>query len=282
MVKQNKLLIFIILGFSCLSISCNVDLLGLFASSQLDDRLGSKDNFVFLADANYPDQLTPSFGSGDYSFIVITDTHIEDGKVWGLEKLIDVIQSNSNIKFVVFLGDITQNGSSADIDRFIGIANDIRDLGVHCYPVIGNHDIYFGNWKVWDEKIGSTSYRIDADRATLFILDSANSYFGKKQLDWLENEIKVTRAHTFVFTHSSLFVPGFAAFQRITDTRERSRMMSILRNKCDIMFMGHSHKRAFNEAGNVRYITIEDFKGTSVYCLVTVTSSGIIYKFEKL
>jgi len=263
-----KLILFCVI---LIFVGCNNDFLGFFVSNDLDERLKEKDNLIFLKERDWT-----NLSLGDsYSFIVLTDTHIENGKTFGLESLVNAI--TPDIKFAVILGDITQTGAEKDIDKFIEIAD---SLGIPCFPVIGNHDFYFGNWRFWRDKIGSTSYRINSDTATLFILDSANSFFGKEQLDWLERELKTAKGRIFVFTHSPLFVRGPFGMQQITDTRERARIISILRDKCDIMFMGHSHYRLLNEVGNVDYIVIEDFVSTNVYCLVTVTPDGITYEFK--
>jgi len=269
---------FLLVIIFCFTTGCNEDLLGFFVSTDLDERLPEKDNLKFLVENGWA--TMPPLGS-EYSFIVLTDTHIEDGKDFGLKNLANIIVANNAIKFVVVVGDITQYGSAGDIDTFIEIAG---SFGVPCYPVIGNHDIYFGNWSVWKEKIGSTCYRINDEggAATLFILDTANAFYGKEQLDWLEGELKSAQGHVFVFSHSNLFVNGPAGIEQTTDIRERARIVSILRNRCSIMFMGHLHKRVINETGNVRYISIEDFNTTKIYCLVTVSNSGITCQFNKL
>ena len=266
--------LFLLSGVLCFSSACNVDFLGFFYSSDLDERLAERDNFRFLSGG----QMSLSLGD-EYSFIVLTDTHIEDGDAFGLEALADVIAGNGEIKFVVILGDITQYGSEQDVNRFIDISD---TFAVPCYPVIGNHDIYFGNWPVWKDLIGSTRYRIGGGGTTLFILDSANAFFGMEQLNWLQRELKNTSGRVFVFTHSNLFVNDLPDIQQLSDMKERARITSILQNKCDIMFMGHSHERRFNKAGNVQYINIEDFKDTKIYCLVSVTGEGVSYTFKKL
>ena len=253
---------------------CNVDLFGLFGSSDLDNRLKERNSFKFLAE----DERNLSLG-GEYSFIVLTDTHIEDGNAWGLEKLKDVIEADSNIKFAVITGDITQYGTAQDVQKFIDIA---RSLNVPCYPVIGNHDIYFGNWPNWKDRIGSTSYRINADAATLFILDSANAYFGRDQLDWLEREMRTAAGRVFVFSHANIFVESPVDIQQFTDTKERARLVSILRNRAGFMFMGHVHRQTLNEAGNVQYISIEDYRDKRVYCVVSVRQNGIDLQYKKL
>jgi predicted phosphodiesterase len=262
--------------FAILFTGCENGLYDFFYTVDLDERLKEKDSFRFLGAGD----RNPSFGD-NYSFIVISDIHLDGGKTGGLEKLQDVITADPGIKFIVFLGDNTNNGKERDIETFLSV---IGSLTVPCYPVLGNHDLFNNeNWYRWKEKIGSTRYRIDADTATLFILDSANSYIGKKQMDWLENEIKNVKERVFVFTHQNLFAT--APLYNIEDTmtiNERARMASILQNKCDIMFMGHIHIRDDNAAGNVKYISVDCYRDTGNYCFVSVTPFGVTYIFKKL
>jgi predicted phosphodiesterase len=280
MVKNIYKKIILIILSAVFIFACSNDFAGFVASNDLDERLISKNDFPFLDARNWRDV---SFGS-EYNFIVVTDTHMEDGDDFGLKELPKAIQKH-NAKFAVNIGDITQHGTEHDVDMFIEIAD---SLGVPFYPTIGNHDIYFGTWSVWRNKIGSTNYRIDIKdnngkkHTSLLFLDSANAFLGRKQLDWLEFELKKDLPdNVFVFTHAAFFTTGIK-MQQLTDTRERARAADILKNKADIMFMGHSHQRAINEAGNVRYVTFEDFKTTSIYIVVEVKSSGVSYKFDKL
>jgi predicted phosphodiesterase len=268
--KTTSTLIFLL--YICFLTGCRNDIFGLFGSTDLDNRLKEKNSFKFLTPASRELLL-----GDEYSFIVINDTHIEDGNAHGLEQLKDEI--DDEIKFVVFNGDITQCGYRQDIEKFIEIAD---SLGVPCYPVIGNHDVFFGNWPEWKDLIGSTRYRINGDSATLFILDSANAYFGKDQLDWLESEIKNANDRVFVFSHVNLFEISPVHLQQFTDTRERARFMSILKDRCDIMFMGHLHHRLLTEAGCVQYISIEDYRDNRSYCRVSVKKTGISWEFKTL
>ena len=252
-----------------------MDILGVFGSNNLTKRFKERNNFRFLSDSD----RTRSFGD-EYSFIVITDIHIKDGNTRGLEKLKTVIDdSNGEIRFVVAGGDISQYGSAQDIGSFTAIA---RSLGVPCYPVIGNHDIYFGNWSVWKDLIGSTCYRINGDSATLLILDTANAFFGKDQIDWLHRQLQTAQGRVFVFSHVNFFVTSAADYEQFTDNKERARIISILHNRCEAVFMGHLHKRIITELGNVQYINIEDYRDNRAYCLVSVKKTGVSYKFEKL
>jgi len=277
MVKHSAkiFLYFLFLNAFCFT-GCDFDLMGLFAANDLDERLAVKDNFKYLAPREWKTLSVKD--KSNYSFIVFTDTHIEDGNAWGLEKIADVIK-NEKIDFAVVLGDITQYGDERDIKKFIEIADSFE---VPCYPVIGNHDIYFNNWTNWKNLIGSTNYKIEGNGINLFILDTANSFFGRQQLNWLESNIKSSNGKKFVFTHCSFFIDSMTDIQQLTDTRERARIISMLNDKCDIVFTGHLHKRYIKEAGNVKYIAIEDYKSKKAFCIVTVKNSVVSYRFDKL
>jgi hypothetical protein len=114
------------------------------------------------------------------------------------------------------------------------------------------------------------------------MLDSANAFFGATQLNWLEQEIKNANGHVFIFTHWNLFSDGLFDIDQLTDTRERARLMSMLSDRCDAMFMGHIHKRIIYEAGGVQYITIEDYQANATYCRVYVSPTGLRYEFQRL
>ena len=270
----------LLLGLICLTIGCNlsVDLLGLFGANDLSKRLAEKDNFPYLDRNTVSERVLPL--TLPFSFIVMTDTHVENADATDLKKIEDKITEHG-AKFVTILGDITQNGADEDVKKVTEVFN---SWTVPCYPVIGNHDVYFGNWPAWKEYIGSTRYRVDCESITLFILDSANAFIGKEQMDWLEEGLKTAKGKVFVLTHSDFFVRDKIKIQQLYDPAERARIMSMLRNsgKCDIVFTGHSHERVQKKFGGIEYISIEDYKSTLTYCVVTVTGAGVTYEFKKL
>ncbi|MDR3343729.1 MAG: metallophosphoesterase [Treponema sp.] len=254
--------------------ACTVDLMGFFASDDMDSRFFERNTFRFLTEADRSLALPE-----EYAFLVFSDTHIEGRDAFGFENLASVI--DPDVKFVVITGDVTQSGLREEVARFIEIT---QTVGVPCYPMLGNHDVYFGNWSVWKELIGSSCYRIDTPESstTLFILDSANASFGNTQLEWLEKELKTANSHVFVFTHTNLFVEGMGDLQQLTDVRERARIMSLLEGHCDALFTGHVHKRIIKNFGGVEYITIEDHRSKKTYAKVRVNKAGFQYEFKEL
>jgi 3',5'-cyclic AMP phosphodiesterase CpdA len=267
--------------------SCSVDIFGLFGSHDFDERFEYRDTFRLLSEE---DRALSLPAEDEYSFVVLTDTHIEDGNDQGLGGLIAIIDRDSvgtDDRFVVITGDITQNGKQKDVKCFINFVKELKNKkGIPCYPVLGNHDIYFNNWRNWRNLIGSSCYRIGAPGSgtTLFILDSANASFGFRQLDWLERELGKTGGHIFLFTHANFFIKdlGFADTQQFTDVRERARVISLLAGRAEAVFSGHIHKRVERESGGVKYIAIEDFKDNKTWCRVYVTKTDTRYEFNKL
>jgi predicted phosphodiesterase len=269
-----------LLVFAALALfpACDVDLVGLFASSEPDERFESRHAFRFLTPADLSLTLPP-----EYSFIVVSDTHIQDGNAHGLERLRDAAAAGGDA-FVAVTGDITQNGKREDLEKFLEIAGSLRAIGVPCYPIVGNHDVYFNNWSNWRDLIGSTTYRVEGPNSstTLFMLDSANGSFGKDQIDWLREGLKSAKSHVFVFTHANLFTEKLTDIEQITDNRERARLLSLLDDRCDALFSGHVHNRIVRKAGGVNYISLEDYRDNRTYCRVFVKPSGISWEFRKL
>jgi predicted phosphodiesterase len=267
-----------VLGCLLLALSgCRGDFFGLFVSTDYNERFRDRDSFRFLTQA----ELRPSF-SAPYSFIVLSDPHIEGGNAHGLEKIRDAA-AGAGAKFVVITGDITQNGRRQDLEKFLEIARSLRPLSIPLYPVIGNHDIYSGGWSQWRDLIGSATYCVESPDTTLIMLDSANASLGREQADWLEERLRRAKKNTFVFTHANLFTESLGDHEMLTDTRERARLISMLRGRCGAVFSGHVHRRIIREAGGVRYITLEDFVGHSSYLLGRVDSGGnLSWEFREL
>ena len=276
MVKFYKSTWALLLVCLCCFTACSFYPLGFFVTSDLNKRLREANNFRFLTQ----EDLNTDFGE-EFSFILIADTHIYGGDTHGLERLKYVIAEDDTIKFVAVLGDITRTGSWRDLERFLEI---VKSFGIPSYPVIGNHDIFLGNWPNWRDLIGSTRYRVNGNGMTLFFLDSANGFFGKEQLDWLERELETACNRVFVFTHINIFGKnsGVYQFAQFIDNRERARLLSILRGRCDFMFSGHVHNTFMTEAAGIKFLTIGYFRRDGVYTLVSITREGITYRNVKL
>ncbi|MFP3042140.1 metallophosphoesterase [Treponema primitia] len=271
---NQKMIHTLLIIFSLITVSCSLPQY----YNEYDSRFSYHDIFNYLSQ----DERTLDLGDS-YSFIVLSDIHISDSI--SANEFAKLKSRLGDAQFIVITGDITQNGTKEEIQKFIDVA---RTFGIPCYPVMGNHDIYTNRAGPWEELIGSSCYRIDSPSGdtTLFMLDNANGSFGHDQIEWLEKEMKSAKDHTFVFAHDNFFTEnGLYDYEQITDINERARVMSLLKGQCDIMFMGHLHKRIVKKLGGVTYIMVENYgasEATGTICRVHVSREGINYTFEKI
>jgi 3',5'-cyclic AMP phosphodiesterase CpdA len=253
-----------------------LDLSGLFYSTDLDERLKSADTFNFVSaedrGINLPDE---------YSFILITDTHInDDSRGLGREALEGVIIDTD--KFIVNMGDITNDGEKEFYDKFVEF---FGDLSIPCFPAIGNHDLFFNGWAVWKSMIGSTRYTAGTGSTKLIFLDSASAYLGGAQLRWLDEQLKSGEEHIFVFTHNSLIIQNTVNFDIACDwydEDERALALSLLSGRAEAVFSGHLHIRCQESIGGTRFLTLEDYKASRTYCRVFVSPNGLHFEFKKM
>jgi predicted phosphodiesterase len=283
-----------ILFFVILCASCETDFLGLFSSEDLGKRLEAASSFPYFENRghNWPEL---NIGNQDYSFLFITDTHITNDNTRNLEKLKNKFIASD--KFVIFGGDITQSGARSELQTFVDITTAWRRVDASgtpttepmpCYPVIGNHDIFFDNWKIWKELIGSTRYRIDSDDTggtSLIILDTANACFGNDQLDWLAGQLRSAKQNTFIFAHGTLFVDSNPATRtKSIPAHERARIISIISGSpaTKAYLSGHIHLRTEQTVQGRKYFSLEDFKTQQAFMRITVSGGGVTYSFGSL
>ncbi len=201
-----------------------------------------------------------------YSFVVISDIHLKKTDTRMLESL-----QHAFIKgdaFIVVTGDVTAGGGKEELEYFVEV---MQKVPIPCYPVIGNHDIYRFNWPTWQDIIGETVYRIDKEDTTLIMLDSANGFLGKNQLEWLEQQLETRKKHVFVFSHCNFFIPRRTVLQQFANFTERQHFVNICKGKVDAVFTGHSHKQYSHVAEGVLFLNMEDFRDKGTFCRVHVS-----------
>jgi len=267
-----------IIFFAFCAVSCS--LWGLIGSTDLDIRLKDKNTFNFLHDDDLNIKLPD-----EYSFVVLSDPHITSD-FRGLENIASIFIGTD--KFIVVDGDISDNGDREYLQKFIDAFKDLKSPNgerVPCYPALGNHDIFSGNWEAWRKLIGSSCYTAGgADSSTLLIvLDSASAFLGAYQLDFLDAELARGFRRKFIFTHTSLFINPEVDVSQLTDwtdINERAKFVKIASGRASAVIMGHLHIRVEKEAGGVPYIALDAWKDGRTFLRVFVSNSGIRYEFK--
>jgi 3',5'-cyclic AMP phosphodiesterase CpdA len=245
-------------------ISCNIQYYNDFDS-----------RFAWHDDVRFPTLNLPH--GEDYSFVVMSDTHISNEndaeRFAGIKTMLKTTD-----RFIVITGDITEDGTKEQLQLFLDAS---AGIGIPCYPVIGNHDIYTDRGKHWKDLIGSTVYRVDSSDTSLFFLDNANGVFGYEQLEWFERELKSAGKNIFVFFHENFFINASPPdHEQITDIRERAKVMGSVKNRYAVVFMGHLHKRIINRFDSVTYIMLEDYKSNGTFCRVYVSNFGFSWEIN--
>jgi len=255
----------------CALVSCNVDLLGFFGSV-------SEPNGRFAESRSMPQPADIAPLADDFSFIFVSDLHIEGGTHSYFQGLKDRLDGAS---FIVVGGDISQNGRKVDVDRFIAEASAI---GVPVYATIGNHDLYSGGWDN-ARAIGPSSFSVRVgNSARLVCLDTGNGTLGRAQADWLEETLAGSAEGTvIVATHMHFFINDCFETQQLTSPEETAALLSLYRRfGVDLALCGHLHKSEGRMIGSMRYAigpSFLDRAGDAGYLFVTC--AGGVIKVER-
>ncbi|MBD3288076.1 hypothetical protein GF337_04675, partial [candidate division KSB1 bacterium] len=137
-----------------------------------------------------------SNGYGQFSFVHMTDTHVNSRKsLENLKTTIDDIRSiDPQPDFIINTGDITEMGSIAEFESYFQL---IDTTGFKFYHAMGNHDIRWANngYKNFTSVLGKTYQSFDYKGFHFIILNSGilveqYGHFTIEQLQWLKNDLK--------------------------------------------------------------------------------------------
>lgn len=214
-----------------------------------------------------------------FSFSAVGDAHI--GSAGG-----DLFQTAltrskaSGDQFTVVLGDNSNTGQEAELITFNAQA---QAAGMTIYPVIGNHDIFFGGWNNYKSIIGKSIYSFNAGNVHFVALDSANGTIGENQLNWLVQDLQnTTKPIKIVMLHYPVYIKEFTSVYKLSSDEEITILKNIFRNYgVQLVLSGHYHGFADSILGGVRYVVtgacnhILDPGNNSSYVRVNVSGSTV-------
>jgi predicted phosphodiesterase len=165
-----------------------------------------------------------------------------------------VVNQEPGVEFMLSAGDLTEHGTSAELDRF---QTELEALEVPYYTTLGNHELrespclfqdYFGR--------GSSSFEYGGARLTL--LDSASATIDPIVMGWLDDwlELGADRLHV-VAMHVPPRDPIGLREVSFASRNEASRLLARLaRGAVDLTLYGHIHSYyRFENAGIPAYIS---------------------------
>ncbi|AKI98355.1 metallophosphoesterase [Kosmotoga pacifica] len=232
--------------------------------------------------------------ANEFSFVVLGDNK---NSVSTFGKIIDEINANPDISFVINTGDLVFDGSLTKYNYFL---KQIFKLHKPFLPVVGNHDVADGGMNNYVEFFGPLYYTFATKEAYFIILNDSNEEtIDGWQIKWLEEQFELSKKYeyTFVFLHVPLFDPRLSMENQPGHSLENiDNAMEILhllkKFKVTMVFAGHIHGYFRGNWDGVPY-TITGGAGAELvgldkehyfyhYIIVHVKKSGIEYNVVRV
>jgi 3',5'-cyclic AMP phosphodiesterase CpdA len=197
-----------------------------------------------------------------FSFAVFSDKQDRDPV---FNDLIGVMNQDKSIIFAINAGDLTDDGSQAEYDKYW---LEKTKATVKIYDVIGNHDRGNFNlgYNIFKKKYGFTYSYFDQDDCRFILIDnSSGKGLGEGQWSWLKKTLS-TKKMKFVFMHKPLFDPsGTYTSHVMAPQREVKKLQQLfIDNGVKYVITGHIHGYSKEDDGAIVYIVTAG-AGASLY-----------------
>ena len=281
---------FVMLAFS----SCNrLDIAGMVINrSDTEERVADwldwdSQNEPFVIN-NVPD---------NYFFYSCSDSHINDDNS-RLARYVTKERNDLQAAFSIIAGDLTNESGErpyilADSAIMFNPAFHLKNDP--CFPIIGNHDVYYDCTEYYKKYFHTSTYTVTvithSGYQDLYIfLDSGNGTHGRRQLDWLEEQLshRTDYRYCFVISHNWLFRTTYnyttTPAANLPEEEQYAFMDLMSHNAVDMVIMGHFHYRDTKTFGGVKYVmtdNLNESKEEPSY-LVVRCADKITYEYRLL
>ena len=206
-------------------------------------------------------------GSADFTFAFISDSHFQYDN---LRKVIDDINGNEVVQFVLFGGDMADQGILKDYEIFHEL---LEKLEKPYLTVIGNHDYLSNGKEIYKKMFGDLNYSFEFNNSKFIMFDDI--FWESNMLpdfNWLDNELEGSERfeHVFVVAH----IPPFGdQFDTSSQDRYREMMASY---DVSLSLHGHTHRYLFEEpySDGVDYLVVPSLKEPE-YGLISIENGEI-------
>lgn len=233
----------------------------------------------------------------DYTFYSCSDIHINDDNS-RFAKYVTIERNDPEAIFSIIAGDLANESgegpfiladSAMLFDPLTQADND------PCFPIIGNHDVYFDCAGFYKQHFHTSTYTVTVNtvggyKDLYLFLDSGNGTHGRRQLDWLEQQLdhRTEYRYCFVISHNWLFRTTYnyttTPAANLPEDEQYAFMDLMSRNAVDMVVMGHFHYRDVKTFGGVKYVMTDNLNdGTDEPSyLVVRCADKVTYEYRLL
>lgn len=207
----------------------------------------------------------------NYTFYSCSDIHINDDNT-RFAKYVTIERNDPEAVFSIVAGDLANESGekpyilSETAMRFFPMTQAENDP---CFPIIGNHDVYYDCADYYKQHFHTSTYTVTVNlvsgKKDLFIfLDSGNGTHGRRQLDWLEEQLehRPEYRYCFVISHNWLFRTTYnyttTPAANLPEDEQYAFMDLMSQHDVDMVIMGHFHYRDAKTFGGVKYLMTDN------------------------
>lgn len=176
----------------------------------------------------------------DFTFAVLGDNK---GNRFFFEPLLQDIDRSGEMAFAIDVGDLVDGGSQGNYRKFLEQLH--QNLNVPFLAAVGNHDLYKGSLRIYENIFGASYYTFHVGEAYFIVLDAtAESGFDQRERQWLEGELQRGQAYKarFVFMHVPPFDPRGNGFDKCLPEKDRKDLLDLFRRyNVTHLFASHIH-----------------------------------------
>ena len=226
------------------------------------------------------------------------DSIVPQGAKDRLYKYITAERNDSKAIFAIHAGDMVNESGEAGFRMTQEALNYNPETQLEndpCFMVLGNHDVYYDCAKYFKQYFHTSTYTVTVKTVSgyqdLFIfLDSGNGTHGKRQLDWLEEQLshREDYRHCFVISHNWLFRTSYnyttTPAANLPQDEQYAFMDLMSRRNVEMVIMGHFHMREQRQFGGVMYVMTDNLnegKITPTYLMVDV-GENVSFTYKEL
>lgn len=207
-------------------------------------------------------------GNSRFKIALISDSHTNYNE---LSDVLDLINNDDEVMFVIHGGDMTDQGILKEFEIFHNIMD---KLDKPWLTVIGNHDCRANGRVIYDEMFGDENYSFVFKNCKFIFFNSVVWELNNEEPDfeWLDNQLSGLSEFdkVFVITH----IPSWS--DQYTTTSESFYKNLMKSSGVTLSVHGHLHDHYYGEyyEDSVKYLVIGSVDKGS-YCNITVMPDSV-------